>query len=155
MELTGRDGTAQRTAEIVSAYVTKHKVGSGELAKLIEGVHSALVRAPAAATEPKREPMLPAVPVKKSVTRDYIVCLEDGGKFKSLKRHLTKLGMTPAEYRVKWGLSRDYPMVAPSYAEKRSTLAKSIGLGLKKSKTPTKAAATGSSRRKRPTKRKA
>jgi predicted transcriptional regulator len=155
MELTGHDGTAQLTADIVSAYVTKHKVGSGELAKLIGEVHLALVRAPAVATKPQVEPPLPAISVKKSVTRDYIVCLEDGGKFKSLKRHLTKLGMTPNEYREKWGLARDYPMVAPSYAEKRSTLAKSIGLGLKKSKTPTKTAAASGNRRKRPAKRKA
>jgi predicted transcriptional regulator len=155
MEIIGRDGTAQLTAEIVSAYVARNKIESDQLTKLIEVVHLALARAPGAAAEPKVEALVPAVPVKKSVTRDYIVCLEDGGKFKSLKRHLTKLGMTSDEYRAKWSLPRDYPMVAPSYAEKRSTLAKKSGLGLKKlkspaPKSPAKKAAAGSSRKKRP-----
>lgn len=117
-------------AEIVSAYVSNNSVASNELPGLIGEVHRALAhlqngRGEAAAPEQK-----PAVPVKKSVHPDYIVCLDDGLHFKSLKRHLrTAHNISPAEYRAKWGLPKDYPMVAPGYAARRSDLAKSIGLG--------------------------
>ncbi|RIJ14548.1 transcriptional regulator [Henriciella mobilis] len=116
------------TTEIVAAYVSNNPVQSSELSNLIRSVHETLqgLSGPAAeVTEAK-----PAIPVKKSVTDDYIICLEDGKKFKSLKRHLrAKYDMTPEEYREKWGLPYDYPMVAPSYARKRSKLAKQMGLG--------------------------
>ncbi len=116
------------TTEIVAAYVSNNPVQSSELSNLIRSVHETLqgLTGPAVeVTEAK-----PAIPVKKSVTDDYIICLEDGKKFKSLKRHLrAKYDMTPEEYREKWGLPYDYPMVAPSYARKRSKLAKQMGLG--------------------------
>ena len=133
----------QLTADIVSAFVTNNKVEQGQLSKLIEDVHLALVRAPAAAAEPEKPNLVPAVPIKKSVTPDYIISLEDGKKFKSLKRHLSgSYGLTPDEYRTKWGLPRDYPMVAPNYAKARSELAKSLGLGRKSgSEAPAKKAA--------------
>ena len=99
---------------------------------MISDVHSALKQAPNGKAEPTPEPQQPAVSVKKSVTPDYIISLENGQKFKSLKRHLmNSYGMTPAEYRAKWGLPSDYPMVAPNYAKSRSELAKSMGLGRK------------------------
>jgi predicted transcriptional regulator len=132
MESVEHDELVQLTADIVSAYVSNNKVGSEELGKLIEEVHGALKRAPAATAAPEPTPLVPAVPVRKSVTPDYIVSLEDGRKFKSLKRHLQgTYGMTPEEYRTKWGLPRDYPMVAPNYAKARSDLAKRMGLGRK------------------------
>ncbi|WP_407048095.1 MucR family transcriptional regulator [Methyloraptor flagellatus] len=118
-------------ADIVSAYVANNTVSSGDLPSLIADVYAALQRTSSGVTpEPQPEPLKPAVPVKKSVTPDYIVCLEDGKKFKSLKRHLrTQYNMTPEEYREKWGLPADYPMVAPNYAQARSDLAKKMGLG--------------------------
>jgi predicted transcriptional regulator len=132
MDDVDHDALVQLTADIVSAYVTNNKVESADLSKLIQDVHMALVRAPSAATEPEQKPLVPAVPIRKSVTPDYIVSLEDGRKFKSLKRHLQgTYGMTPDEYRTKWGLPRDYPMVAPNYAKARSDLAKRMGLGRK------------------------
>ena len=119
------------TAQIVSAHVSKNQVGTDALPSLIQSVYRSLSTAgevrPAAAPA-----QAPAVPIKKSVFPDYIVCLEDGKKLKMLKRHLqTSYGLTPDAYRNKWGLPREYPMVAPSYAATRSTLAKSIGLGRK------------------------
>ena len=118
-------------ADIVSAYVSNNTVSSSDLPGLIGEVYAALQRTSSGvASEPMPEPLKPAVPVKKSVTPDYIVCLEDGKKFKSLKRHLrTQYNMTPEEYREKWGLAADYPMVAPNYAQARSDLAKKMGLG--------------------------
>ena len=128
----GSGELVQLTAEIVSAYVSNNNVGAGELGKLIEEVHSALQRAPNAQAEPEPQPKEPAVSIRQSVTPDYIISLEDGRKFKSLKRHLRNTyNMTPEEYRAKWGLPRDYPMVAPNYAQARSELAKSMGLGRK------------------------
>ncbi len=122
----------QLTADIVSAYVSNNNVSAGELGKLIEEVHSALQRAPHAQAEPEPQPKEPAVSIRRSVTPDYLISLEDGRKFKSLKRHLKNTyNMTPDEYRTKWGLPRDYPMVAPNYARARSELAKSMGLGRK------------------------
>src|SRR6266849_5212265 len=118
------------TAEIVSAYVSNNSVSAGDLAALINQVHSALTRVSSGHSEAPSEPLKPAVSVKKSITPDHIVCLEDGKKFKSLKRHLrTQYNMTPEQYREKWGLAQDYPMVAPNYAAARSHLAKQMGLG--------------------------
>jgi predicted transcriptional regulator len=118
------------TANIVSAYVGNNATPASELPALISQIHSALVRVSAGHTEVVVEPVKPAVPVKKSMTSDYLVCLEDGKKFKSLKRHLrTQYNMTPEQYREKWGLPPDYPMVAPNYAVARSQLAKKMGLG--------------------------
>jgi predicted transcriptional regulator len=118
------------TAEIVSAYVSNNPVPAADMAGLINQVHSALTRVSAGQTDAQPEPLKPAVSVKKSITPDHIVCLEDGKKFKSLKRHLrTQYNMTPEQYRDKWGLPADYPMVAPNYAAARSQLAKQMGLG--------------------------
>jgi predicted transcriptional regulator len=123
------------TAEIVSAYVSKNTVGREDLAAIISDVHDALSRASNRAGNPEREELKPAIALKKSVTPDYIVCLEDGKKFKSLKRHLrTHYNLSPEEYREKWGLPHDYPMVAPNYAAARSALAKEMGLGTRKEK---------------------
>jgi predicted transcriptional regulator len=118
------------TAEIVSAYVSNNSVPAGDLSALINQVHSALTRVSSGQHDLPSEPLKPAIPVKKSVAPDYIICLEDGKKFKSLKRHLrTQYKMTPEQYREKWGLGPDYPMVAPNYAAARSQLAKQMGLG--------------------------
>ena len=125
------DLLVELTAEIVAAYVSNHVVPVAELPTLIGDVHAALnnTGAPAPVAVAVEKPK-PPVPVKKSVHNDYIICLEDGMKFKSLKRHLmTHYGMTPEEYREKWDLPADYPMVAPAYAEARSRLAKEMGLG--------------------------
>ena len=118
------------TAKIVSAYVGNNSVPSGEIGNLISQVHAALKRVSGGAAASPAEPVKPAVPVKRSISSDYIVCLEDGKKFKSLRRHLrTQYNMTPEQYREKWGLPADYPMVAPNYAAARSRLAKQMGLG--------------------------
>jgi predicted transcriptional regulator len=118
------------TASIVSAYVSNNPVPAQELSALIDQVHSALTRVSGGQGEAGSEPLKPAVSLKKSITPDYIVCLEDGKKFKSLKRHLrTQYNMTPEQYREKWNLGPDYPMVAPNYAAARSQLAKQMGLG--------------------------
>lgn len=117
-------------AEIAAAYVSANPAPAHELPALIRTIHNALLEvAGVAAPTPEATPE-PAVSIKKSVTADYIICLEDGKKFKSLKRHLrTRYAMTPEEYRTKWGLAHDYPMVAPNYAKERSNLAKRMGLG--------------------------
>jgi MucR family transcriptional regulator, transcriptional regulator of exopolysaccharide biosynthesis len=118
------------TTQIVSAYVSNNSVSAGDIPGLIAQVHSALTRVSGSANDAPSEPLKPAVSVKKSITPEYIVCLEDGKKFKSLKRHLrTQYSMTPEQYRDKWSLSPDYPMVAPNYAAARSQLAKQMGLG--------------------------
>jgi predicted transcriptional regulator len=118
------------TANIVSAYVSNNTTSASDLPALISQIHGALVRVASGQAETVAEPTKPAVPVKKSMTSDYLVCLEDGKKFKSLKRHLrTQYNMTPEQYREKWGLPPDYPMVAPNYAVARSQLAKKMGLG--------------------------
>jgi predicted transcriptional regulator len=117
-------------AEIAAAYVSANPVQAQDLPGLIRTVHNALLEVSGAAAAPTDSAQEPAVSIKKSVTADYIICLEDGKKFKSLKRHLrTRYGMTPDEYRTKWGLGHDYPMVAPNYAKERSNLAKRMGLG--------------------------
>jgi predicted transcriptional regulator len=118
------------TADIVSAYVSNNTVSASDIPSLINQIHSALMRVSSGSTEMPVEPLKPAISVKKSITPEYIVCLEDGKKFKSLKRHLrTQYNMTPEQYREKWDLPADYPMVAPNYAAARSQLAKQMGLG--------------------------
>lgn len=134
---TGASATAEAdlielSTEIVSAYVSHNAVSSGDLPKLIAEVHGALRALHANEVLAPVEELKPAVPIRKSVTDDYIICLEDGKKFKSLKRHLqTHFNLSPEEYREKWGLPADYPMVAPSYSATRSKLAKVNGLGRK------------------------
>jgi len=120
----------RRTVEIVKAFVSKNTCTVEDLPKLISETHAALTGQSAIASEATKPD--PAVPVSRSVTPDYIVCLEDGRRLKMLKRHLkTAYGMSPDEYRERWGLAADYPMVAPNYAARRSALAKQIGLGSK------------------------
>ena len=129
---TGEDSLLTLTADIVAAHVSNNSVAVNDLPNLIQNVHAALsgISGSPAAPEPKPEPK---VSIRSSVKPDYIVCLEDGKKLKMLKRHLmTHYKMTPDQYRQKWGLATDYPMVAPNYAEQRRTLAKSIGLGTKR-----------------------
>jgi len=121
------------TADIVAAYVANNAVPVADLTNLISNVHKALASAVDGKEEAPQQELKPAVPVRRAVTPDAIICLEDGKKFKSLKRHLrTHHNMTPEEYRAKWGLSHDSPMVAPNYAEARSRMAKEIGLGQKR-----------------------
>jgi len=130
MSETGPKGFVDLTASIVSAYVSNNPTTASEIPGLISQIHAALVRVSNAGTEAIPEPAKPAVSVKKSMTSDYLVCLEDGKRFKSLKRHLrTQYNMSPEQYREKWGLPADYPMVAPNYAVARSQLAKKMGLG--------------------------
>lgn len=129
------------TAAIVSAYITSHRLPAGQLTGLIGEVHLALsgLGNPVAVPEPESKPV-PAVPIRKSVQDDYLICLEDGKKFKTLKRHLmVHYGMTAEDYRAKWGLPADYPMTAPAYAARRSELAVSAGLGQRRA-AATKAA---------------
>jgi predicted transcriptional regulator len=117
-------------AEIVSAYVANNSVPASELPALLNEVHAAIVRVASGVAAPAPEAAKPAVSPKKSITNDYIICLEDGRKFKSLKRHLrTQYNLSPEQYREKWSLPPDYPMVAPAYAKARSALAKQMGLG--------------------------
>jgi predicted transcriptional regulator len=128
-ETTGKN-VIDLTTTIVSAYVSNNPMPASELPALISQIHAALLRVSTGRAEPPLEPAKPAVPVKKSMTADYLICLEDGKRFKSLKRHLrTQYGMTPEQYRDKWGLPPEYPMVAPNYAVARSQLAKKMGLG--------------------------
>ncbi len=129
-------GFIDLTASIVSAYVSNNPVAASDIPALIGQVHAALLKVAGSPAPLPNEPAKPAVSVKKSVTSDYLVCLEDGKKFKSLKRHLLQLGMTPAQYREKWKLPPDYPMVAPNYSATRSALAKSLGLGRKPAAVP-------------------
>jgi predicted transcriptional regulator len=126
----GNADLLHNTGEIVRSYVSRSSVTATELPNLISKVHAALVQlgTPVPAIE---ETPVAAVSIKKSITPDYLICLDDGKQFKSLKRHIAQLGMTPDQYRTKWGLPSSYPMVAPAYAERRSILAKQIGLGRK------------------------
>ena len=129
-ESSGESLYIELTADIVSAYVSNNPVSSAEITNLIGQVYSALKRVAGGQVSGAVEPLKPAVPIKRSVTPEYIVCLEDGKKFKSLKRHLrTRYSMTPDQYREKWGLPPDYSMVASNYAAARSQLAKQMGLG--------------------------
>ena len=118
-------------AEIVAAFVSYNPVPKSELPGLIQAVHSAVetLAAEPESAPPQVEAKPPAVPIRKSITADFLICLDDGKRFKSLRRHLAGLGLTPAQYREKWNLPSDYPMVAPNYAAQRSELAKKIGLG--------------------------
>jgi predicted transcriptional regulator len=130
-EMENKTELVDMTADIVSAYVSANQVAPQDIPALIRTVHFALREVAGGAVAAIEASQEPAVSVKKSVTADYIICLEDGKKFKSLKRHLrTRYSMTPEEYRTKWGLPHDYPMVAPNYAKARSDLAKRMGLGL-------------------------
>lgn len=127
------------TADIVAAHVSNNSVAVNDLPQLIANVHGALAVLGSGSSAPEIRAE-PKVPIRSSIKPDYIVCLEDGKRLKMLKRHLmTHYQMTPDQYRQKWGLNSDYPMVAPNYAEQRRTLAKSIGLGTKRRKTTTKA----------------
>ena len=129
-ENSGEGSYIELTAQIVSAYVGNNSVPSAEIASLIGQVHAALKRVSGGQMVALAEPAKPAVSVKRSINSDFLVCLEDGKKFKSLKRHLrTQYNMTPEQYREKWGLPADYPMVAPNYAAARSQLAKQMVLG--------------------------
>ena len=121
--------TVVLTADIVSAYVSNNSVEASEIAGLIGQVHQALTQAALGPQAEPEAPPTPAVSVKKSITPEHLISLEDGRKYKSLKRHLGTRGMTPDDYRAKWGLPKDYPMVAADYSAQRSSLAKSLGLG--------------------------
>lgn len=135
MEGSGPPELVDITATIVAAYVSNNSISSAELPNLIADTHAALSRAAGRAVPVEREDSKPKIAVKKSVMPDHIVCLEDGKKFKSLKRHLrTHYNLSPEEYREKWGLPHDYPMVAPNYARARSDLAKKMGLGTRREK---------------------
>jgi predicted transcriptional regulator len=130
-----QDNLIELTADVVSAYVSNNSIQSSDLPALISEVHAALHQTHGGPAEPEPEPQKPAVSIKKSVTPDYIICLDDGKKFKSLKRHVrTSHDLTLEEYRKKWGLPVDYPMVAPNYAKARSKLAKKAGLGQRRGK---------------------
>lgn len=132
----------EMTADMFSAYVSNNTVSPDGVAALIGSIHATMTQLAAGGIEPEPEVKEPAVPVRKSITPDYLICLEDGRKFKSLKRHLrTKYDMSPEEYRAKWGLPKDYPMVAPNYAKARSDLAKQMGLG-QGGRKPARAAAS-------------
>ena len=135
MDHGGVDPIVELTAKIVSAFVSNNEIASSEIPQLINETHSALRRAAHETPDSAREQLKPKVPIKKSVMPDHIVCLEDGKKFKSLKRHLrTQYNLSPDEYRERWGLPHDYPMVAPNYAKARSELAKKMGLGTRRDK---------------------
>ena len=123
--------TLQMAAEVVAAFVSNNPLPKGELPVLIKTIHDALTGLSVGVENaaPSEEPKHPAVSIRKSVTPEYLICLEDGKKFKSLKRHLGTHGLTPDQYRAKWNLPADYPTVAPNYAAARSALAKAIGLG--------------------------
>jgi predicted transcriptional regulator len=131
---------ASITADIVSSYVANNSVHRGDLPTVIASVHAALLGLTTPKQEESEKPQ-PAVSIRKSITPDSLISLEDGKKYKTLKRHLGTLGLTAEEYRAKWGLPADYPMVAPNYAAKRSELARSSGLGQQRRKTAAKAVA--------------
>jgi predicted transcriptional regulator len=124
------DELLRMTADVVAAYVSNNTLPTAQLAEVINAVYNSLKALEGQVAQPQAEPLKPAVPVRKSVTPEFLICLEDGKKLKMLKRHLrSTYNMTPDEYRAKWGLQPDYPMVAPNYAERRSEFAKKIGLG--------------------------
>ena len=124
------DELLRMTADVVAAYVSNNTLATAQLADVIHAVYNSLRTLDGHVAEPPAEPLKPAVPIRKSITPDYLVCLEDGKKLKMLKRHLrSTYNLTPDEYRSKWGLAPDYPMVAPHYAAQRSEFAKKIGLG--------------------------
>ncbi len=136
--MDNKNALIDMTAEIVSAYVGNNEISAAELPSLIQQVYGSLADVSQGVVISENEPLKPAISVKRSVSSDYIVCLEDGKKFKSLKRHLrAQYDMSPDEYRIKWGLPKDYPMVAPNYAQARSNLAKQMGLGQKSKRKKT------------------
>ncbi len=139
-------------ADIVSAFVSNNPVPTSELPSLIGNIHTALQNVGQPAAKPETAKPIPAVPIRKSITPDYLISLEDGKQYKSLKRHLGKQGLTPEAYREKWGLPKDYPMVAPNYAAKRSELAKRLGLGQQRSKAAQAKAAANDAVKTTPTK---
>jgi predicted transcriptional regulator len=127
----GLSSPIELAAQMVAAFVSSNPLPKSELPALIHAVHATVTRL---ASEPKSapppiEPKAPAVPIRRSITPEYLICLEDGKRFKSMRRHLAGLGLTPDQYRQKWNLPADYPMVAPNYAAQRSAMAKKIGLG--------------------------
>ena len=126
-----KSNPVELAAEIVAAFVSNNPLPKGDLPALIHAVYSAVEKLAAGpeSAPPQVEAKAPAVSIRRSITPDFLICLDDGKRFKSLRRHLTTLGMTPAQYREKWNLPSDYPMVAPNYAAQRSALAKKIGLG--------------------------
>ena len=133
----GKAALLEQTTRIAAAYMTNNRVAASDIAALLHTVHSALVTLGQPNKAEAPAPLTPAVPIRRSVTPEYIVCLEDGKRMKMLKRHLrSAYGMTPDEYRTRWGLPHDYPMVAPDYAERRSQLAKDIGLGRRREPEP-------------------
>ena len=139
---TAEDELLRMTAEVVSAYVSNNTLATGQLADVIQAVYNSLRGLEGQVAETPSEPLKPAVPIRKSVTPEFLVCLEDGKKLKMLKRHLrSTYNLTPDEYRSKWGLPPDYPMVAPKYAEQRSEFAKKIGLGRGTGRNSARAAA--------------
>jgi predicted transcriptional regulator len=147
----GQDNLVSLTSDIVAAYVSNNTVNPAEISSLIASIHQTLNGIVTGAMGPKEEPApTPAVPVRKSINPDYIICLEDGKRFKSLKRHLrTKYNLSPEDYRARWNLPADYPMVAPNYAEARSNLAKQMGLGQQRRKNmPAPAPAKKTTKRK-------
>lgn len=130
VEIDGAEDTLHLTTEIVAAFVSNNAIDGDKIPDLLRNVHAAVVGLSGAAKSEPEEPAKPAVPVKKSITPDYLICLEDGKKLKMLKRYLrTQYDMSPDDYRRKWNLPADYPMVAPNYAARRSEFAKQIGLG--------------------------
>jgi predicted transcriptional regulator len=136
------DELLRMTADVVSAYVSNNTLATGQLADVIQAVYNSLRGLEGQVAEAPSEPLKPAVPIRKSVTPEFLICLEDGKKLKMLKRHLrSTYNLTPDEYRVKWGLPPDYPMVAPKYAEQRSEFAKKIGLGRGTGRNSARAAA--------------
>ncbi len=153
-EKVSRDDVLRMAVDVVAAYVSNNKMPTGGVPEVISTVFESLSAAAAAAAGGRTEPQKPVVPIRRSVTPDFIICLEDGKKLKMLKRHLrTAFNMTPEQYRAKWNLLPDYPMVAPNYAKKRSEFAKKIGLGLKttrkgKGKGKSKSKSKGKGRRK-------
>jgi len=146
----GASSPMELAAEMVAAFVSNNPLPKGELPALISAVHTAVAKLAAGpeSAPPQIEAKAPAVSIRKSITQDFLICLDDGKRFKSLRRHLAGLGQTPEQYREKWNLPFDYPMVAPNYAAQRSALAKQIGLG----QIPRKAGVRKSGSRSKPVK---
>jgi len=131
-ETVSRDDVLRMAVDVVAAYVSNNQISSGQISEVINSVYGSLMGLDGTPVDAAAELQKPATSIRKSVTPDYIICLEDGKKLKMLKRHLrTTYNLTPEEYRTKWGLPPDYPMVAPNYARQRSQFAKNIGLGRK------------------------
>jgi predicted transcriptional regulator len=139
---SSNDDLLQMTADVVTAYVANNSIVRQDIPTLIENVHKAFASIQNGPEKIKiAEPLQPRLPIKKTITPDYLISLEDGRQYRTLKRHLRTAGLTPEEYRVKWGLPHDYPMVAPNYSEQRSQMAKTMGLGAQRKKPAKKASA--------------